>query len=89
MESVKIQYINSFENALLFRYIYKGKLVKMSENTAFLFYKEIYMKYLILYYNWDYGNKYRSSKESSNLYQIIIALWKKNLSSDGQQFHQC
>ena len=47
MESVKIQYINSFKNALLFRYIYKGKLVKMSENIAFLFYKEIYMKYLI------------------------------------------
>ena len=46
----------------------------MSENIAFLFNKEIYMKYLILYYNWDYGNKYRSSKESSNLYQIIIAL---------------
>ena len=42
---------NSFRNALLFRYIYKGKLVKMSENIAFLFYKEIDMKYLILYYN--------------------------------------
>jgi hypothetical protein len=26
-----------------------GKYVKISENIAFLFYKEIYMKYLILY----------------------------------------
>ena len=41
---------NSFGNALLFRYIYKGKLVKISENIAFLFYKEIYMNYLIIYY---------------------------------------
>jgi len=41
---------NSFGNALLFMYIYKGRLVKISENIAFLFYKEIYMKYLILYY---------------------------------------
>ena len=40
---------NSFGNALLFRYIYKGRRVKISENIAFL-YKEIYMKYLILYY---------------------------------------
>jgi spore coat protein CotH len=31
-------------------YIYKGRLVKISENIAFLFYKEIYKKYLILYY---------------------------------------
>ena len=42
---------NSFDNASPFRYIYKGRLVKISENIAFLFYKEIYMKYLILYYN--------------------------------------
>jgi hypothetical protein len=41
---------NSFGNALLFRHIYKGRLVQISENIAFLFYKEIYMKYLILYY---------------------------------------
>jgi hypothetical protein len=41
---------NSFVIALLFRYIYKGRLVKISENIALLFYKEIYMKYLILYY---------------------------------------
>jgi hypothetical protein len=41
---------NSFGIALLFRYIYKGRLVKISENIAFLSYKEIYMKYLILYY---------------------------------------
>ena len=41
---------NSFRIALLFRYIYKGRLVKISENIAFLSYKEIYMKYLILYY---------------------------------------
>ena len=34
----------------IFRYIYKGRLVKISENIAFWFYKEIYMKYLILYY---------------------------------------
>ena len=30
---------------LFFMYIYKGRLVKISENIAFLFYKEIYMKY--------------------------------------------
>ena len=45
---------NSFGIALLFRYIYKGRLVKISENIAFLFYKEIYMKYLILYYKTNY-----------------------------------
>jgi len=43
---------NSFGNSLLFMNIYKGRLVKISENIAFLFYKEIYMKYLILYYNY-------------------------------------
>ena len=32
-----------------FRYIYKEKLVKISAYIAFLFYKEIYMKYLIYY----------------------------------------
>ena len=42
---------NSFGIALLFMYIYKGRLVKISETIAFLFYKEIYMKYLQLYYN--------------------------------------
>ena len=41
---------NSFGIALFFRYIYKGRLVRISENIAFLFYKEIYMKYLKLYY---------------------------------------
>ena len=41
---------NSFGNALLIRYIYKGRLVSISTNIALLFYKEIYMKYLILYY---------------------------------------
>jgi len=45
---------NSFEDALLFRYIYNGRLVKISENIVFLFYKEIYMKYLSLYYNPEY-----------------------------------
>jgi len=30
-------------------YIYKGTLIKISVNIAFLFYREIYMKYLILY----------------------------------------
>jgi hypothetical protein len=45
---------NSFGIALLFSYIYKGRLVKISENIAFLFYKEIYMKYLILYYKTNY-----------------------------------
>jgi len=43
-------FFNSFGNALLFRYIYKGTLVKLLANIAFLFYKEISMKYLILYY---------------------------------------
>jgi len=42
---------NSFENTMLFMDIYKGRIVKISANIAFLFYKEIYMKYLILYYN--------------------------------------
>jgi hypothetical protein len=37
-----------FGSAIFFKYIYKGRLVKISENIAFLFYKEIYMKYLIL-----------------------------------------
>ena len=41
---------NSFGIFQLFRYIYKGRLVKISENIAFLSYKEIYMKYLILQY---------------------------------------
>jgi hypothetical protein len=41
---------NLFGIALLFKYIYKGRLVKISEDIAFLFYKEIYIKYLILYY---------------------------------------
>ena len=36
---------NSFENALIFMNIYKGRLVKISA----LFYKKIYVKYLILY----------------------------------------
>jgi hypothetical protein len=31
-------------------YIYEGRLVKILENISFLFYKEINMKYLILYY---------------------------------------
>jgi len=38
----------SLGNALLFMYICKGRLVKISENIAFLFYKEINIKYLIL-----------------------------------------
>jgi hypothetical protein len=46
--------LNSSGFALLFRYIYKGRLIKISENIAFLFYKEIYMKYLILYYKYNY-----------------------------------
>ena len=43
--------LNSFGNALLYIYIYiyKGRLVEILENIAFVFYKEIYMKYLILY----------------------------------------
>ena len=40
--------LNSFGNALLFRYVYNENLLKISANIAFLFYKEIYMKYLIL-----------------------------------------
>jgi hypothetical protein len=45
---------NSFGNALLFRYIYIGGLVKISANIAFSFYKEIYMKYLILHVYYKY-----------------------------------
>ena len=49
--SVKIQYFNSFGMLfILFRYIYKGIFIKISTNITFLFYKEIYMKYLILHY---------------------------------------
>jgi hypothetical protein len=43
--------INSLGNAVLLRHIYKGRLLKISANISFLFYKEIYMKYLILYHN--------------------------------------
>jgi len=50
------QYFNSFRIALLFRYIYKGRLVKISGKSTILFYKEIYMKYLILYYNTFYNS---------------------------------
>ena len=42
--------LNSFGNTLLFMYIYNRRIVSISENIAFLFYKEIYTKYLILYY---------------------------------------
>ena len=41
---------NSFGNTLLCMYIYNRRVVNISENIAFLFYKEIYTKYLILYY---------------------------------------
>ena len=57
--SVKMQYFNSFANSLLFFIYYKGRLVKISTSIAFLFYKEIYLKYLILYYNTVYSeNKF-------------------------------
>jgi hypothetical protein len=49
------------ENALLFRFISKGNPFKLSANITLLFYKEIYMEYLILYYN----DKYHSSKDSA------------------------
>jgi len=42
---------NSIGNTLLFMYIYKRRVVNISENIVFLFYKEIKTKYLILYYN--------------------------------------
>jgi hypothetical protein len=45
-------FFNSIGIALLLRYIYKGSLVNILENIAFLFYKEIFMKYLILYYKY-------------------------------------
>jgi hypothetical protein len=45
---------SSFGIALLFGYIYKGRLAKILQNIAFLFYTEIYMKYLILYYKTIY-----------------------------------
>jgi hypothetical protein len=56
---------NSFVNAIHFRYIYKGRLVKISANIAFLFYKEIYMKYVMLYYK----------LHCSALYRTIICDW--------------
>jgi len=37
-----------YSEMLYFRYIYKGRLLA---NIAFLFYKEIYMKYLELCYS--------------------------------------
>jgi hypothetical protein len=39
---------NSFGNALLFRYIYKGRLVKISENIALLFYWLIWLMFGVL-----------------------------------------
>jgi hypothetical protein len=47
---------NSFGNTLLFMYFYKGILVKIWANIAFLFYKEIYMKYLRDSFNNNYIN---------------------------------
>jgi hypothetical protein len=52
----KCNIFNSFGNALLFI----GKLVKISANIVFLFYKEIYMKYLILYYKSCYPSNWKS-----------------------------
>ena len=43
-----------FGSVLHFKYIYKGILVKICANIAFLFYKEIDMKHLILYYKYIY-----------------------------------
>jgi hypothetical protein len=71
---------NSFGNALLFRYIYKGRLVKISENIVFLFYKEIYMKYLILYNKKLYMNaqlrhtqiRIHKTKMNVNQYQRLV-----------------
>jgi len=45
-------------------YIEKGRLVKISANIAFLFYKEIYMKYLILCYK----RKYRTG---ANIVDVV------------------
>jgi hypothetical protein len=42
-------FLTNSEILYFLRYIYKGRLVKISANIAFLSYKEIYMKYLILY----------------------------------------
>jgi hypothetical protein len=47
---MKVQYVYLIGNALLLMYIYKESPVKKSTNIAFLSYKEIYMKYLMLYY---------------------------------------
>ena len=47
-------FLPRLEMRLLFMYIYKGRLVKILANIAFLFYKETHMKYLILYYNHMY-----------------------------------
>jgi hypothetical protein len=54
LETIFLNIFNSFGNVLLLRYIYKGRLVKTSANIAFSFYKEIYMKKLIVYYNVSY-----------------------------------
>jgi len=44
----------TYSEMLYFRYIYKGRLVKILANVAFLFYKGIFTKYLILYYKLTY-----------------------------------
>jgi hypothetical protein len=59
-------FFNSFGNALFF----KGRQVKISANIAFLFYKEIYLTYVTLYYNMKYYHKLCTC--SSYNYQVFL-----------------
>ena len=70
---------NSFGNALLFRYIYKGRLEKISVNIAFLFCKEIYMKYVILYYKIKYYKCYQTWDTDVKSQQILTSLKDTNI----------
>ena len=75
-------FFNSFGIALLFRYIYKGRLVRISENIAFIFYKEIYMNYLILYYNAYYCIDFRCVAKFPNKNLNIPPrnpIWRENI----------
>ena len=46
---------NSFGNTLLCMHIYNRRVVNISENIAFLLFKEMYTKYLIFDTIYDYA----------------------------------
>jgi hypothetical protein len=63
---------NLFGYVLLFRYNYKEKLVKILTNIAFLFYKDIYMKYLILHYKTEYFWLHNLTMFNIKMAEIIL-----------------